>query len=84
MGFLINFSVRKKKRAWTRGCRKPRKDSCRKISRAVAGKTVVDEEVLDSLEEALVGASDVGIDTTLEIIRNVEQRVALDKYLNTG
>lgn len=54
-----------------------------KVSKAIAGKSTVDEEVLDNLEEALVSA-DVGIDTTVAIIDRVEQRVARDKYLNTS
>ena len=54
-----------------------------KISRAVMGKSKVDDEVLDNLEEALV-TSDVGVETTLRIIERIEQRVARDKYLNTS
>ncbi|MDR1860481.1 MAG: signal recognition particle-docking protein FtsY [Bacteroidales bacterium] len=53
----------------------------RKLGRAVAGKSKVDEEVLDNLEEALI-ASDVGVDTTVKIIRRIEERVKRDKYLN--
>lgn len=53
-----------------------------KISKAIAGKSTIDEEVLDNLENALVG-SDVGIDTTVEIIDLIEKRVAKDKYLTT-
>jgi fused signal recognition particle receptor len=53
-----------------------------KITKAIAGKSTVDDETLDSLEEALVGA-DVGIDTTVKIIERIEARVAKDKYLNT-
>ncbi|RQO32120.1 signal recognition particle-docking protein FtsY [Taibaiella sp. KBW10] len=54
-----------------------------KISKAIAGKSEVDEEVLDNLEEALITA-DVGLDTTVAIIKNIEARVAKDKYVNTG
>lgn len=54
-----------------------------KISKAIAGKSTIDEEVLDNLENALVG-SDVGIDTTVKIIDLIEKRVAKDKYLNTS
>ena len=54
-----------------------------KIARAVAGKSRVDDEVLDNLEEALI-TSDVGVETTLEIIQNIEQRVARDKYVSTS
>lgn len=54
-----------------------------KLTKAVAGKSSVDDEVLDNLEEALVSA-DVGIDTTIQIINKIKSRVAKDKYLNTG
>ncbi len=54
-----------------------------RITKAIAGKSTVDEEVLDNLEEALVGA-DVGIDTTIQIIDRIEKRVERDKYLNTS
>ncbi|MFR9503394.1 MAG: signal recognition particle-docking protein FtsY [Rikenellaceae bacterium] len=54
-----------------------------KLSRAIAGRTTVDDEVLDDLEEVLI-TSDVGVDTTVKIIRNIEQRVAKDKYLGTN
>src|SRR5262249_39965190 len=54
-----------------------------KVTKAIAGKSTVDEEVLDDLEDALVGA-DVGIDTTVQIIDRIEKRVAQDKYLNTA
>ncbi len=53
-----------------------------KLSRAIAGRTTVDDDVLDDLEEVLI-TSDVGVDTTVKIIRNIEQRVAKDKYLGT-
>ncbi|MFR9531812.1 MAG: signal recognition particle-docking protein FtsY [Rikenellaceae bacterium] len=54
-----------------------------KLSRAIAGRTTVDEDVLDELEEVLI-TSDVGVDTTLKVIRNIEARVAKDKYLGTS
>ena len=54
-----------------------------KIARAIAGKSKVDDEVLDDLEEVLI-TSDVGVDTTLEIIKRIEERVARDKYVNTS
>ncbi|MEO6452586.1 MAG: signal recognition particle-docking protein FtsY, partial [Ginsengibacter sp.] len=53
-----------------------------KITKAIVGKSVVDEEVLDNLENALVSA-DVGIDTTIKIIKRIEERVSRDKYINT-
>ena len=54
-----------------------------KLARAVAGRSTVDEEVLDDLEEVLI-TSDVGVDTTVKIIRRIEERVARDKYMNTS
>ena len=65
------------------GLEKTREGFFSKIGKAIAGKSTVDEEVLDELENALVGA-DVGIETTVKIIDNIEQRVARDKYLNTS
>ena len=53
-----------------------------KLSRAVAGKSKVDDESLDDIEEALI-TSDIGVETTLKIIEKLEERVASDKYLNT-
>jgi len=63
------------------GLQKTREGFFSKLTKAIAGKTTVDEEVLDNVEEALVGA-DVGIETTVEIINRLEKRVAKDKYLN--
>lgn len=65
------------------GLEKTRVGFFEKLSRAVAGKSKVDDQVLDNLEEILV-SSDVGVDTTLRIIERIEQRVARDKYLNTS
>lgn len=64
------------------GLQKTREGFINKITKAIAGKNTVDEEVLDKLEDALVGA-DVGIETTVKIIGQIEKRVARDKYLNT-
>lgn len=64
------------------GLEKTRKGFFSKLSRAIAGKSKVDDEVLDSLEEALI-TSDVGVDTTLKIIGRIEERVAKDKYMGT-
>jgi len=71
------------KESLDQGLQKTKESFLGKLSRAVAGKSTVDEEVLDNLEEALVGA-DVGIDTTVKIIDKIEQRVAKDKYLGTS
>src|SRR4030042_5907638 len=65
-----------------RGLEKSKENFFRKISRVVAGKSTVDDEVLDNLEEVLV-ASDVGVATTLRIIERIQQRVARDRFLNT-
>lgn len=65
------------------GLEKTREGFFSKITKAIAGKSTVDEEVLDELENALVSA-DVGVETTVKIIDNIEQRVARDKYLNTS
>ena len=65
------------------GLEKSREGIFSKISRAVAGKSKVDEEVLDQLEEILITA-DVGVETTLRIIDRIEARVARDKYLGTA
>lgn len=66
-----------------RGLEKTKESFLKKISRAVAGKSNVDDAVLDNLEEVLI-SSDVGVDTTLRIIERIEKRVAAQKYLNTA
>jgi fused signal recognition particle receptor len=76
------FSSDKKKNL-DKGLEKTRENVFRKLSRAVVGKSRVDDEVLDNLEEALI-TSDVGVDTTLRIIERIEERVSKDKYLNTN
>lgn len=70
------------KEALDQGLQKTKSNFFSKITKAIAGKDTVDEEVLDNLEEALVSA-DVGIDTTVAIIERIEQRVKKDKYLGT-
>ncbi|HLP72826.1 MAG TPA: signal recognition particle-docking protein FtsY [Bacteroidales bacterium] len=74
---------KEKKESLDKGLEKTKESVFQKISRAVAGKSKVDDEVLDNLEEVLV-SSDVGVDTTLKIIERIEARVARDKYLNTS
>ena len=66
-----------------KGLEKTKKGLFDKLSRAVAGKSKVDDDVLDGIEDALI-ASDVGVDTTLKIIDMLEERVARDKYMNTA
>ena len=82
MGFFGLFS-KEKKQTLDKGLEKTKSSVFDKISRAVAGKSKVDDEVLDNLEEILV-TSDVGVDTTLKIIRRIEERVARDKFMNTS
>lgn len=65
------------------GLEKSKQSFFEKLSRSVAGKSKVDDDVLDNLEEVLI-SSDVGVDTTLKIIKRIEERVARDKYLNTA
>ncbi len=83
MGFLDKLFGKKEKESLDQGLQKTKEGFLAKITKAIAGKSTVDEEVLDRLEDALVSA-DVGIDTTLEIIGRIEKRVAKDKYVNTS
>ncbi|HHX32428.1 MAG TPA: signal recognition particle-docking protein FtsY [Bacteroidales bacterium] len=82
MGFF-NRSSKGKKETLDKGLEKTKVSFFSKITRAVAGKSKVDDEILDELEEILV-TSDVGVDTTLKIIERIEARVEKDKYLNTS
>ncbi|HBX21830.1 signal recognition particle-docking protein FtsY [Limibacterium fermenti] len=82
MGFFDLFS-KGKKETLDKGLEKTKESIFSKLTRAVAGKSKVDDEVLDELEEVLV-TSDVGVDTTLKIIDRIEERVAKDKYVNAG
>lgn len=82
MGWLNIFSKEKKEKL-DKGLEKTKEGFLSKISRAVAGKDTVDDEVLDDLEEVLV-TSDVGVDTTLKVIERIEDRVAKDKYVGTS
>ena len=83
MGFLNKLFGVKEKESLDQGLQKTKEGFLTKLSKAVAGKSTVDEEVLDNLEDALVSA-DVGVDTTIEIIKKIEERVARDKYLSTS
>lgn len=83
MGFFNLFSKKEKKQTLDEGLQKTKTSVFEKLTRAVAGKSKVDDEVLDNLEEALV-TSDVGVETTVEIIRRIEERVARDKYVGTA
>jgi fused signal recognition particle receptor len=83
MGFFDKIFGKKEKESLDQGLQKTKEGFLSKITKAVAGKSTVDEEVLDDLENALVSA-DVGIDTTVEIIDRIEKRVARDKYMGTS
>ncbi len=83
MSFLNKLFGKKEKENLDQGLQKTKENFFSKITKAIAGKSTVDEEVLDNLEEALVGA-DVGLETTIEIIKRIEKRVAEDKYVNTS
>jgi fused signal recognition particle receptor len=83
MGFFDKLFGKKEKQTLDEGLQKTKDSFFSRVGKAIAGKTTVDEEVLDNLEEALVSA-DVGVDTTIQIIDRIEKRVARDKYLNTS
>ncbi|MDR0955385.1 MAG: signal recognition particle-docking protein FtsY [Rikenellaceae bacterium] len=83
MAFFDFFSKKENKENLDKGLEKTKESVFSKITRAVAGKSRVDDEVLDNLEEVLI-TSDVGVDTTLRIIRRIEERAARDKYMNTS
>ncbi|MGD9557313.1 MAG: signal recognition particle-docking protein FtsY [Mangrovibacterium sp.] len=82
MGFFGAFS-KAKKESLDQGLSKTKESVFKKLSRAVVGKSKVDDEVLDNLEEVLI-TSDVGVETTLKIIRRIEERVDRDKYMGVG
>jgi fused signal recognition particle receptor len=82
MGIFGSFTS-KKKESLEKGLSKTKESFLGKLSRAVVGKSKVDDDVLDNLEEILI-SSDVGVDTTLRIIERIEKRVARDKYLNVS
>ena len=82
MGFFGIFS-KKKKETLDEGLAKSKETVMSKLTRAVMGKSTVDDEVLDNLEDVLA-TSDVGVDTTLKIIKRIEDRVARDKYVSTA
>ncbi|MGM9674640.1 MAG: signal recognition particle-docking protein FtsY [Bacteroidaceae bacterium] len=80
---LFSFFSKEKKKTLDQGLEKTKVSFFDKLSRAIAGKSKIDDDVLDNLEEVLV-TSDVGVDTTLNIIKRVEERVARDKYVTTS
>ena len=83
MSFLSNLFSKEKKESLDQGLAKTKESFFTKLSKAVTGKSTVDDEVLDNLEELLV-TSDVGVETTLKIIERIQARVARDKYLGTA
>lgn len=83
MGLFNKWFSKEKKEVLDQGLEKTKRSVFEKISHAIVGKSKVDDEVLDSLEEALV-SSDVGVDTTVRIIERIEQRVEKDKYVGTS
>mgnify|MGYP006083623665 FL=1 len=82
MSFFKKIFSKEKKETLDKGLEKTKTNFFDKLTKAVAGKATVDEDVLDNLEEVLV-ASDVGVNTTLKIIKRIEARVAVDKYVGT-
>jgi fused signal recognition particle receptor len=83
MSFFNKFFSREKEKELEQGLEKTKSNLFQRITKAVAGKSKVDVEVLDELESALI-SSDVGLETTVKIIERIEARVARDKYLNTS
>lgn len=80
---IFSFFSREKKEVLDKGLAKTKESVFGKIARAIAGKSEIDDEVLDNLEEVLV-TSDVGVETTLKIIDHVQKRAARDKFMNTN
>ena len=83
MGFFSIFSKKEKKEVLDAGLEKTKTSVFNKIAHAIAGKSKIDDEVLDNLENVLI-TSDVGVDTTLKIIQRIEERVARDKYVSVS
>jgi fused signal recognition particle receptor len=80
---IFGFFSKEKKESLDQGLQKTNESIFSKLSKAVVGKSKVDEEVLDELEEVLIG-SDLGVETTIKVIKRIEERVARDKYLNAS
>lgn len=80
---IFDFFSKEKKESLDKGLQKTNENFFSKLGKAVVGKSKVDEEILDELEEVLI-TSDVGVDTTIKIIRKIEARVARDKYVNAS
>ena len=82
MNFFKKLFTKEKKQSLDKGLKKSNESFFNKISKAIVGKSKVDDQVLDDLEEILI-SSDVGVKTTLKIIDQIEKRVANDKFLNS-
>ena len=83
MSFLGKLFGKKEQESLDQGLEKTKQGFFERISKVIVGKTSVDDDVLDQLEEALIGA-DVGVDTTLAIIERIQERVKKDKYVSTS
>ncbi len=83
MGFFSKFFTKDKEKELDQGLEKTKQSFFSKVTKAIAGKSEVDEEFLDELEGILI-ASDVGLDTTVKIIERLEEKVSKDKYINTS
>lgn len=83
MGFFSNLFSKENKESLDQGLSKTKESFFGKIAKAVAGKSTVDAEVLDDLEEVLI-SGDVGVSTTIKIIKRIEERIARDKYVSTS
>ena len=80
---IFSFFTKEKKQVLDQGLSKTKESVFGKIARAIVGKTQIDDEVLDNLEEVLI-TSDVGVETTLKIIERIQARAARDKYMGTS
>ena len=83
MGFFKNIFSKEKKETLDKGLEKTKTGFFSKLARAVAGKSTIDDDVLDELEEVFI-TSDVGVETTLKIIDRIRERVARDRYVNSS
>ena len=80
---IFSFFSKDKKQSLDKGLEKTKQSFLSKLTRSVVGKSAVDDDVLDELEEILI-TSDVGVETTLKIIKRIEDRVAKEKYVSTA
>src|SRR3954469_7630200 len=83
MGIFSNIFSKEKKESLDKGLEKTKTSFFSRLSKVIAGKSTVDADVLDNLEEVLI-SGDVGVNTTLKIIKRIEARVATNKYVGTG